>query len=69
MTESPTKRHGGPGRGQGRKPVNDGEPMVVVPMRMTPSQRAKMHRLGGAAWMRDIIDATPEPSSPTEESG
>ena len=63
MAESNKKSHGGPGRGQGRKPVNDGEPMVVVPMRMTPSQRAKMHRLGGAAWLRDTIDAAPEPSS------
>jgi hypothetical protein len=66
MAESNKKRHGGPGRGQGRKPVNDGEPMVVVPMRMTPSQREKLGRLGGAGWVRDRIDETPEP---TETSG
>jgi len=66
MTESPPKRHGGPGRGQGRKPVNEGEPMVVVPMRMTPSQREKLARMGGAGWVRDRIDEAPEP---TETSG
>lgn len=66
MAESNKKSHGGPGRGQGRKPVNDGEPMVVVPMRMTPSQREKLGRLGGAGWVRDRIDETPEP---TETSG
>lgn len=66
MADSSKKRHGGPGRGQGRKPVNEGEPMIVVPIRMTPSQRAKMHRLGGAGWMRERIDEAPEP---TETSG
>lgn len=40
--------------------------MVVVPMRMTPSQREKLARMGGAGWVRDRIDEAPEP---TETSG
>lgn len=67
MADSIKKRHGGPGRGQGRKPANEGEPMVVVPMRMTPSQREKLGLLGGAAWVRDRIDEAPEPTKTSGE--
>lgn len=41
--------------------------MVVVPMRMTPSQREKLGLLGGAAWVRDRIDEAPEPTKTSGE--
>ena len=47
---------GGPGRGQGRKPIKQGEDTVTVSMRMTTSQRAKLASLGGAAWVRKQIE-------------
>jgi hypothetical protein len=51
---------GGPGRGQGRKP-QEGEAMVPVSIKMTPPQRDKLTRLGGAPWIRDRIDKAKEP--------
>ena len=33
---------GGPGRGQGRKPVAEGEQTVTVSLRMTEAQREKL---------------------------
>lgn len=58
MTEQ--KQRGGPGRGQGRKPVKPGEETVTVSIRMTVEQRAKLERLGGAAWVRERIDKAKE---------
>lgn len=55
----PEKR-GGPGRGQGRKPVKQGEETVTVSLRMTPAQREKLARLGGAEWVRSRIDKARE---------
>jgi hypothetical protein len=54
--------HGGPGRGQGRKPIEEGIGTVPFPVRLTPSQRDKVKRLGGAPWVRDRIDEAQEPS-------
>ena len=54
-TENPTKRPPND-RGQGRKPIKPGELMVVVPLRMTPEQKAKLATLGGAEWVRDKLD-------------
>lgn len=48
---------GGAGRGQGRKPIQRGEDTVTVSLRLTTSQRAKLAALGGAAWVRQQIDA------------
>ena len=42
---------GGPGRGQGRKPVKAGEETVTVSLRMTEAQRDKLALLGGADWV------------------
>jgi len=53
-------KRGGPGRGQGRKPVKQGEETVTVSLRMTPEQRAKLARLGGAEWVRTKIDKARE---------
>ena len=54
---------GGPGRGQGRKPVAEGEQTVTVSLRMTEAQREKLARLGGAEWVRGKIDRAKEPNS------
>lgn len=56
---SETKR-GGPGRGQGRKPVKQGEETVTLSLRVTVAQREKLARLGGAEWVRQKIDRTKE---------
>lgn len=59
MSDIHSKR-GGPGRGQGRKPVKSGEETVTVSLRMTTSQRDKLARLGGADWVRKRIDKARE---------
>ena len=46
-------------RGQGRKPIKPGELMVVVPLRMTPEQKAKLTTLGGVKWVRAKLDEQP----------
>jgi hypothetical protein len=51
---------GGPGRGQGRKPLVPGEPLHPVSIKMTTPQRAKLKRLGGSKWVRDRIDKARE---------
>ena len=61
---SETKR-GGPGRGQGRKPVKQGEETVTLSLRVTVAQREKLERLGGAEWVRGKIDKAKEPNYQT----
>ncbi len=56
-TDTPPKRPPN-NRGQGRKP--EGERMVVVPLRMTPEQKAKLTTLGGAKWVRAKLDELPD---------
>ena len=58
MTENPPKRPPSD-RGQGRKPIKPGERMVVVPLRMTHEQKAKLTTLGGARWVRARLDEQP----------
>lgn len=58
-----TAMRGGPGRGQGRKPVKEGEDTVTVSIRVTVPQREKLDRLGGAAWVREKIDKAKEKKS------
>lgn len=48
-------------RGQGRKPIKEGEETVVVGVRMLKSQRQKLTDLGGAAWVRERIDRAKAP--------
>lgn len=50
------KQWGGAGRGQGRKPLDETDPTVIVPIRMTISQKKKYLALGGPAWVRERID-------------
>lgn len=59
-----TAQRGGPGRGQGRKPVKQGEETVTLSLRVTVSQREKLARLGGAEWVRGKIDRAKEPNAP-----
>jgi len=57
-----TTQRGGPGRGQGRKPVKQGEETVTISLRVTVAQREKLARLGGAEWVRGKIDRAKEPN-------
>ena len=52
---------GGAGRGQGRKPLPEGEAMVSVTVKLLPPQREKLKRLGGGPWVRAKIDHEKEP--------
>ncbi len=52
---------GGPGRGQGRKRVSEGEITVTTSIRMTEAQRLKLEALGGAPWVRGQVDAASLP--------
>ena len=54
---------GGPGMGQGRKPVKQGEETVTLSLRVTVAQREKLARLGGAEWVRGKIDRAKEPNA------
>ena len=54
---------GGPRRGQGRPPVKAGEETLTVSLRMTPAQREKLERLGGAKWVRERIERAKEPNA------
>ena len=54
---------GGPGRGQGRKPIKEGQDTVTVSLRLTTAQRAKLEALGGAAWVRERIDKAKTPNA------
>lgn len=53
-------------RGQGRKPLAEGEATVTVSLRMTKGHRDKLERLGGAPWVRKAIDAAKEPPKEPE---
>jgi hypothetical protein len=50
------EKRGGPGRGQGRKPLSPDQQTVVITLRMTPAQRERLRLLGGPAWVRQQID-------------
>lgn len=53
--EEPATRPPG-ARGQGRKALQEGAESIVVPIRMTATQKQKLQELGGAAWIRDRIE-------------
>ena len=63
MPEQQKSSHGGAGRGQGRKPVKQGEETVTLSLRVTVTQREKLARLGGAEWVRGKIDRAKEPNT------
>ena len=59
MSDTILTGRGGPGRGQGRKPV---APVTkTYKLLLTPEQRAKLDALGGAQWVRQQIDAAKVP--------
>ena len=49
-------KHGGAGRGQGRKPLEKGEFTATLSIRLLPKQKAKAKKLGGGKWVREQID-------------
>ncbi len=55
MTEP--KKHGGARPGAGRKSTFD----VKWLLRLSKEQRAKVKALGGAEWLRGVIDRAEEP--------
>lgn len=57
------KQRGGAGRGQGRKPIKEGQDTVTVSLRMTEAQRDKLALLGGAEWVRQRIDKAKAPNT------
>lgn len=50
-----TSSRGGAGRGQGRKPISP-EGAKAYKLLLTDEQRAKLEKLGNAAWIREQID-------------
>ena len=62
MTRKKNVKSGGAGRGQGRKPLQPGEPSILMSLRLTQAQRDKLARLGGAEWVRKRIDKAREPT-------
>ena len=50
------KQQGGPGRGQGRKPLDKASPSVRVNASMTEAHRDKFQALGGSAWLMEQIE-------------
>ena len=65
-TGSTKSTRGGPGKGQGRKPIKAGEDTVTVSLRMTAAQREKLARIGGAECVRCKIDSAKE-NKPADE--
>lgn len=56
------KSMGGARPGAGRKPKVAGAPATQsVSIKLSEDQKAKLHRLGGAPWVRQKIDKAPEP--------
>lgn len=47
---------GGYRPGAGRSPIKEGVPTLSYNMRLTADMRAKLERLGGAAWIREQIE-------------
>jgi len=56
-------KRGGHGRGQGRKPIKEGQDTVTVSLRMTEAHRDKLALLGGAEWVRQRIDKAKAPNA------
>ena len=52
----PLPPRGGPGRGQGRKPLAQGEKTIPVTIRLTETQRDMLAALGGPKWVREQIE-------------
>lgn len=55
--KSDPPQRGGAGRGQGRRALYDAPLDAQIQARVTASQRAAYERLGGAEWLRALLDA------------
>lgn len=60
MTKNSVRTASPATRPQGRPALAEGEPSAYVGVRMTANQKAKLQRLGGAAWIRDRIEKARE---------
>ncbi|WP_295525659.1 hypothetical protein [uncultured Pseudacidovorax sp.] len=62
------KQWGGSRSGSGKKPTVAGAPATApVTVKLTDEQKAKLQRLGGANWVRQKIDAEPDPEATDKE--
>lgn len=52
--------HGGARPGSGPKPLPPGTRMENISLKMHRAQIEKLHRLGGASWVRTRIDKAKE---------
>lgn len=50
-------------KGAGGRPRLGDEALITTTLRLGASQREKLVRLGGAAWIRGKIDAAKDPAS------
>ena len=57
ITSGKLAGRGGAGRGQGRKSVSGQGASPILRVRVTPDQKSKVEKMGGAAWVRSLIDA------------
>ncbi len=69
MPEQQKSNRGGSGRGQGRKPLAQGEQTVMFALRLTVAQREKLALLGGAEWVRGKIDKAKTPNAKVSGAG
>lgn len=53
--------HGGAREGAGRTAVDGAQPDTTYLIKLESAQKAKLLRLGGAAWIRGKIDKAREP--------
>ena len=60
MKQGDNPKRGGQNRNQGRKPLSDSERTVTWCAKVTESQRDKVKRIGGGAWLRRKIDEEKE---------
>ena len=54
MTTPPKRPHSD--RGQGRKSLQGSGPSPSIQARVTPEQKATFKKLGGAGWLRKVLD-------------
>lgn len=55
--KSDPPQRGGAGRGQGRRALYDAPLDAQIQARVTADQRTAYERLGGAEWLRALLDA------------
>jgi len=60
MTKTTKKQKAAPVDPGGRPALQKGVESVIVPIRMTPEQKEKFHRIGGAVRMREWLDRAKE---------